>query len=210
MSSYNVRHWVTIGLFGALWAAVEVSVGSYLHVIFPAQADTFLVGIVLGGIGVIIALTGRYFVPCRGSVFFIALATGLLKALSPAGARLGPFVAIVMQGVLMEAALWIVAEPRAWAFALAGALAVAWNLPHKFVMMRMLFGQRIIQVYTKMVQDGSQMLGINPSAALLILGLLLLTRLAVGALGGWSAWKLGRAAAKRLGRPISSSGEVSR
>ena len=68
MSSYTVRSWVTIGLFGALWAAVELTLGSYLHVIFPPQVDTFLTGVVMGGIGVAVALTGRHFVPNRGSV----------------------------------------------------------------------------------------------------------------------------------------------
>ncbi len=50
MSSYTVRSWVTIGLFGALWAVVEVTLGSYLHVIFPSQANTFLTGVVMGGL----------------------------------------------------------------------------------------------------------------------------------------------------------------
>jgi len=210
MSSYSVRHWVTIGLFSALWAAVEVSLGSYLHVIFPSQTNTFFVGVVLGGIGVVIALTGRHFVPHRGAVFFIALVTALLKLLSPAGARLGPFIAIVMEGLLMEAALWTVSEPRVWTFSLAGALAVGWNLPHKFIMMRLLWGQQIAQVYVKMLQEGSQILGIAPSAALWILGILLLVRLLVGALGGWVAWKLGQAVAKRMGRRFPSTGEVTR
>jgi hypothetical protein len=184
MSSYNVRSWVTIGLFGALWAVVEVTLGSYLHIIFPSQANTFLTGMVLGGIGVAVALTGRHFVPNRGSVLLIGVVTALLKLLSPGGARLGPFVAIVMESVLMEAVLWIARTPRRWAFVLAGALAVSWNLPHKFVMMRLLYGKHVVEVYTKMVRDGSQTLGLDLSAALLILATLLLVRLAVGGIGG--------------------------
>ena len=67
-------------------------------------------------------------------------------------------------------------------------------------MQRLLYGQGIVQVYSKMVQDGSQALGLDPSAALLILAVLLLIRLAVGAVSGWSAWELGGAVARRLGR----------
>jgi len=195
-----VRSWVTIGLFGALWAVVEVTLGSYLHIIFPSQANTFSTGVVLGGIGVAVALTGRHFVPNRGSVLLIGVVTALLKLLSPGGARLGPFVAIVMESVLMEAVLWIARTPRCWAFVLAGALAVSWNLPHKFVMMRLLYGKHVVEVYTKMVRDGSQILGLDLSAALLILATLLLVRLAVGGIGGWTAWKLGGAVAHRLGQ----------
>lgn len=208
MSSYTVRNWITIGLFGALWGVVEMFLGGYLHLIFPPQANTFLAGVVMGGIGVVVALTGRHFVPNRGSVLFISVVTALLKLLSPGGVRIGPVVAILVQGVLMEAILWIARTPRQPAFLVAGALAVGWNFPHKFVMMRLLYGKGIVQVYTKMVQDGSQTLGLDPSAAWLILVILLLVRLVVGAIGGWSAWKLGGAVAHRLGRRMPVTGEA--
>jgi hypothetical protein len=51
-----------------------------------------------------------------------------------------------------------------------------------------------------MVKEGSQMLGMDTSVALLILAILLLIRLTMGAIGGWIAWKLGGAVAHRLGR----------
>jgi hypothetical protein len=210
MSSYTVRSWVTIGLFGALWAVVEMTLGSYLHVIFPPQANTFLTGVVMGGIGVAVALTGRHFVPNQGSVLLIGVVTALLKLLSPGGVRLGPFVAIIMESALMETVLWIARTPRRWAFVIGGALAVGWNLPHRFIMMRLLYGKGIVQVYTKMVQDGGQMLGLDASAALVILIVLLLVRLVVGAIGGWGAWELGEAVARRLGRRKPAASEVGR
>jgi ABC-type thiamin/hydroxymethylpyrimidine transport system permease subunit len=207
MSSYTVRSWITVGLFGALWGVVEMFLGSYLHLIFPPQANTFLTGVVLGGIGVTVALTGRHFVPNRGSVFFISVVTALLKLLSPGGVKIGPLVAILVEGLLMEAVLWISRTPRRWAFIVGGALAVGWNFPHKFVMMRLLYGKDIVQVYTKMVQDGSQTLGLDPSIAWLILAILLLARLIVGAIGGWGAWELGGAVACRLGRREPAASE---
>jgi hypothetical protein len=200
MSSYTVRSWVTIGLFGALWGVIEMTLGSFLHVIFPSQVDTFLTGVVMAGIGVAVALTGRHFVPNRGSVFFISVVTALLKLLSPGGAKVGPVVAILVEGVLMEAALWIARTPRCWTFVLGGALAAGWNLPHKFIMMRLMYGKGVVEVYTKMVREGSEMLGLDISAALLILGILLVIRLVAGGIAGWGAWKLGGAVARRRGR----------
>ena len=208
-SSYTVRSWVIVGLFGALWGVVEMTLGSLLHLMFPPQLNTFMTGVLLGGIGVLIVLTGRHFVPNRGSVLFIGVVTALIKLLSPGGARLGPFVAIVMQSLLMELVLWVGGTPRRWSFVLAGALAVAWNLPHKFIMMRLLYGTGIVQVYTKMVQDGSQllgqMLGLDVSAALAILAILLLIRLLAGGIAGWGAWALGGAVVKRLGWASAAS-----
>ncbi len=210
MSSYTVRSWVTIGLFGALWGVIELTLGSVLHTIFPPQADTFLTGVVMAGIGVAVALTGRHFVPNRGSVFLIGVVTALIKLLSPGGVKIGPVVAIIAESVLMEATLWIARTPRRWAFVLGGALAVGWNFFHKFIMMRLLFGKGIVEVYAKMVREGSRMLGLDVSAAILILAVLLLVRLVVGGVGGWIAWGLGGAVARRLGRVSPAAGEVGR
>jgi hypothetical protein len=197
---YKVRDWVLIGLFGALWGVVETTLGTALNVVFPSFTNTFFKGLILGGIGVAIALTGRFFVQKRGSVFLIGVVTALLKLLSPGGARIGPMVAIVMESVMMETVLLLAADPHRWAFALGGAFAVGWNLPHKFVMMRFMYGRGVIDVHRMLVQEGSHMLGLDASLALLIMAVLLVFRLAVGGVAGWSAWALGGAVARRLGQ----------
>ncbi|MFO7743004.1 MAG: hypothetical protein R6X31_11895 [Anaerolineae bacterium] len=200
MLSYRVRDWVTIGLFGALWGVVETTLGSYLNVIFPAFTNTFFKGVILAGIGVAVALTGRFFVPRRGSLLLIGTVTALLKLLSPAGGKIGPVVAIGMQSVMMEAAASMARDPRRWTFVLGGALAVAWNFPHKFLMMGLMYGRNVAEVYWMLVEDGSRMLGLDRSVALLIVAALLGVRLIVGGISGWSAWALGGAVAHRLGR----------
>lgn len=200
MSSYSVRDWVTIGLFGALWGVVETTLGTYLNLIFPSFTDTFIKGLVLGGIGVAVALTGRFFVPKLGSVFCIGVVTALLKTLSPAGARLGPILAILMQGIWMELAVSVPNQPRRWAFVAGGGLAVAWNLPHRFLMMALMYGRSVIQVYEMLAEDGAAMLGLDPSLALWILGILLGVRLIAGGMAGWAAWALGGAVSERRAR----------
>jgi hypothetical protein len=126
--------------------------------------------------------------------------TALLKTLSPGGSRIGPIVAILMQSVMMEAVLSLAGDPRRWVFVLGGALAVGWNFPHKFLMMRVMYGQNVVQVYRKLAQDGSEILGLDPSMALLILGILLGIRIVIGGIAGWSAWALGGAVVERLGQ----------
>jgi hypothetical protein len=44
------------------------------------------------------------------------------------------------------------------------------------------------------------MLGLDASLALLILAILLVVRLVMGGVAGWSAWALGGAVARRLGQ----------
>ncbi len=200
MSSYRVRDWVTIGLFGALWGVVETTLGTYLNVIFPAFTNTFFKGVILAGIGVAIALTGRFFVPKRGSLVLIGLVTALLKLLSPAGGKIGPVLAIVMESVMMEVSVLLAGDPQRWAFVLGGALAVAWNFPHKFVMMSLMYGRNVAQVYWMVVENGSDMLGLDASFAIVIVAVLVGVRLVVGGVSGWSAWALGGAVARRLGQ----------
>jgi hypothetical protein len=148
----------------------------------------------------------------------IGVVTALLKALSLGGVKIGPMVAILAESLLMEVGLFLsplislktgfgtlrystqARQPSRWAFALAGALAVSWNFFHKFVMMRLLFGQGVSEVAVKMVKGGSQLLGLDVRYSIVILGILFLIRLVVGAVAGWLAWDLGGAVRRRLAR----------
>jgi hypothetical protein len=208
MKTFTTRDWVYVAVFGALWGAIEITLGAYLHVIFPPLADTFLVGVIMAGLGGVIALTGRHFVPYTGSVLMIGIVTALLKALSLGGVKIGPMVAILAESLLIEAGLvlsgveglLLTRRPTRWAFALAGALAVSWNFFHKFVMMRLLFGQGVSEVAVKMVDDGSALLGFDVRYSIAILVILFVIRLVVGAAAGWLAWDLGGAVRRRLAR----------
>ena len=200
MKSYTLRDWVYIAVFGALWGALELTLGAYLHVLFPPLANTFFTGLIMAGIGALIALVGRTFVPRTGAVLFIGIITALLKVLSLGGVKIGPVVAILAEVVLMELALLSKTSPARWRYVLAGALAVAWNFFHKFVMMRLLYGQGISEVYVKMVKEGSQTLGLDVSQAVAIIMVLFLFRVIVGAVAGWLGWDLGRLVARRLAR----------
>ena len=200
ISRFTVRDWVYIAVFGTLWGALEMTLGAYLHVIFPALANTFFTGLIMAGLGGIIALVGRYFVPKIGAVIGIGIITTMLKALSLGGATIGPIVAILAEVILMEIALLSKASPTRWRYMLAGGLAVSWNFFHKFIMMRLLYGKGITEVYMKMVKDGSQILGLDVNLAVLIVVVLFLFRVVVGAVAGWIGWDLGRLVARRMAR----------
>ncbi|MGC8826599.1 MAG: hypothetical protein ACP5TV_06310 [Anaerolineae bacterium] len=194
---FSTRDLVYIAIFGALWGLLEITIGSYLHVLFPPLADTFLVGVIMGSLGILTSLVGRRFVPKAGAVFMMAIIAVLLKGLSLGGVTLGPMLAILMEGLLMELGLLAWHGQSPWSFALAGAMAVSWNFFHKFVMMRLLYGTAVIEVALKMAKDGAKMLGMDPSAVALILGVLFVVRFVVGAAAGWAAWGIGQAVAAR-------------
>lgn len=197
---FTVRDLVYIAIFGAIWGALEVTFGSYLHVIFPPLADTFLVGLIMAALGIVVALIGRLFVPKTGSVLMIGIVTAILKMLSIGGVKIGPIAAILIESLLMELGLFLARGPTRWGFVFAGALAVSWNFFHKFLFMWLLFGQGVYEVYLGMIQQGASLLGIDLSYGLVIIGALLLLRIVVGGFAGWIAWDLGRVVRDRLAR----------
>jgi ABC-type thiamin/hydroxymethylpyrimidine transport system permease subunit len=197
---FSVRELVYIAIFGAIWGAAELTLGSYLHVLFPPLADTFFVGLIMASLGVLVALIGRLFVPKTGSVFLIGVVTALIKMISIGGVQAGPLVAILAESLLMELGLFITRRPARWGFVLAGALALAWNFFHKFIMMYILFGRGVYEVYLSMVQQGASLLRIDIRYAMAIIVILFLIRLIAGGLAGWIAWDLGRVVRGRLAR----------
>jgi hypothetical protein len=130
----------------------------------------------------------------------ISVVAAILKMISLGGVTVGPLVAILAEGLLMELGLIIARRPTRWAFVFAGALAVAWNFFHKFIMMYILFGKGVYEVYVGMVQQGASLLRIDLSYALLIIVILFLIRIVAGAVSGWIAWDLGRVVHDRLAR----------
>lgn len=197
---FTVRELVYIAIFGAIWGALEITLGSYLHVIFPPLADTFLVGLVMASVGMVVALIGHLFVPRTGSVLMIGIVTAILKMISIGGVKVGPLAAILIESLLAELALFVARTPRRWGFVFAGALATSWNFFHKFIFMWLLFGKGVYEVYLKMITEGARLLRIDLRYSLVIIVALLLVRVVVGGLAGWLAWDLGRAVRARLQR----------
>ena len=190
---FTIRDLVYIGVFGALWGAAEMTLGSLLHVL-----NVPFSGAVLAGIGITIALVGRLFVPRTGSVLFIGLVTALLKMLSLGGIVLNPMIGIVAESLLAEVVLSLWGRPRRASFVVAGGLAVFWPFVHPFFTQGILAGQGILTVYGWTLEKGANLLGLDPSALLLILGGLVGIHLLIGIIAGLLAWDAGRIVQLRL------------
>jgi len=198
---FTTRDLVYIAVFGALWGVLEMSLGSYLHLIFPSLATPLVgVGTIMTAMGMVLALIGRLFVPRTGSVLMIGLVTAILKALSIGGVKLSPMIAIIIESLLAELGLILARRPSRGGFMLAGCLAVLWTFFHKFFASYVFLGRGIYDVYLGVLKEGSQALGIGMGYALAIIAAFLLIRIVVGGLAGWLAWDLGKAVQARLTR----------
>jgi len=191
---FTTRQLVTMAVFGALWGVVEISLGSVLHAIkIP------LTGLALTAIGLMVALIGRLFVPKRGSTFFIGVIATVLKLFSIGNIVIGPMIAILAEALVAELILDIFTKPTRLAFMLAVAGGALWTLIQPFVTGLLIFGRGLLSIWLDTIDLGSRLFGLSSQAVLWIVVGLVLLYLAVGAISGWLAWKLGQLVVARLG-----------
>ncbi|MDX1687187.1 MAG: hypothetical protein R3248_04315 [Candidatus Promineifilaceae bacterium] len=195
--NFSTKELVMMAVFGALWGAVEISLGSVLKALhLPFN------GALLAAAGLAIALTGRLFVPRRGATLFIGVIATLLKLFSIGGVVLGPMVGILSEALLAELALSLFGKPSRVAFLLAGALGVCWTVIQPFVTGALLFGRDMLEVWLELVNQGRRLLGLGSGAAVWIAIVLVAMHALLGALSGWLAWEAGKQLNVRLSGDI--------
>lgn len=196
----STRELATLAVFGALWGLSEISLGSVLKTL-----NIPLSGVILSAIGLTIALVGRIFVPKQGSTLFIGVIAMLLKLFSLGGVIIGPMVGIITEAIVAEIVLTLGGKPSRSIFVLAGALGVGWVLAQPFVTGPLLFGRTLFTVWLDLLDQGSRLLGLQPSAGIWIFLALLGIYLTLGGVMGWLSWDIARLLQIRLGRPLPSA-----
>lgn len=194
---FSVRQLVYIGVFGAIWGAVETTLGAVLHTL-----NVPFSGVVLTGIGLIIALVGRLFVPAPGSTLLIGAVTAFVKMFSVGGIVLTPMIGILAESLIAEIVLTATRRPSRPSFVLAGGLATLWPFVHPFLTQGILAGAGILEIYNRTITNGARLLRLDPSAILLVLAGLIAVHLGIGVVAGFVGWDVGRVVQGRL-RPAS-------
>lgn len=190
---FSTRELVFLGVFGALWGAVEMSLGALLHALNVPMS-----GVVLAATGLAIALIGRLFVPRRGSTIFIGIIAMILKLFSIGSVVIGPMIGILAEALLAEIILSIFSRPRRISFLLAGGAGVLWTLIQPFFTGWLLFGRDLFLVWLELLAEGTRLLGLDRSAAVWIILVLVSIRLLAGGLAGWLAWETGKTLQTRM------------
>ena len=194
MNRWTTRDLVTLAVFGALWGAVEISLGSVMHALHVP-----LTGLVVGALGMVIALTGYGFVPRRGAVLVMGVVSALLKIFSIGSAVVGPMLAIVVEALVAEVGLALAGgRPRRPALMLAGGLGVLWSFAHPFVTLGFFGGGGTVMVTRRVVENGVRLFGLDPNAVALIVVLMAALHLVAGLVAGAVAYDLGRQLVQRM------------
>ncbi len=194
---FTTRQLVTLAVFGALWGVVEISLGSVLHAVNLPMSGT-----VLAAIGLVVALTGRLFVPKRGATLFIGVIALVLKLFSIGSVVVGPMIGIFSEALVAEVTLSAFKRPTRYALMLAGGLGVLWTLVQPFVTNPLLFGRGIFVVWLDMLDLGARLFGLDPGAWIWIAAVLVAGHLLIGLVVGWLAWNAGRLLQDRISGSI--------
>jgi hypothetical protein len=186
--------WRRVGGWGAAAGAVEMSLGAALHagkVPFRGSALSALQTVVLTLAG---ERLGR-----RPRVVWVSFLAAGLKALSPAGNRLRPMLAITMQGVLYGSSVAALGWNRI-AVMLGGALIAIWASAQGIVLQYLLIGSDLLRAIEALVGWITRPLGFTPPGVLAILAAYLALRAVVGAAVGFWGWSHRARVPARLAR----------
>ncbi len=188
----RARFWAQVAAFGALWGALEITLGSFLHALrLP------LAGAVLAGLGAAILVAQRQLLPRRGASLATGAVAALCKSISPGGIILGPMVGILGEALAVE--LILLAAPRSvWTAPLAGAMAAVTTLIHQVFSLWFYYGGSAIELLRRALDGAGEALGLAPDAGWWAVAALAATIALLGAAGGMLGWWLGRDAQRLL------------
>jgi hypothetical protein len=190
---FTARELVTLAIFGSLWGAIEMSLGSVLHLLNVPMTGTFL-----SATGLAIALVGRLFVNKPGATLFIGVITALLKMFGLGGIVIWPMFGIFMEALLADIVLSVLRRPSRIAFGLAGGLGVTWTLVHPFVTQGLIVGRDMFVIWLDTLDQGERVLNIDASIGVWLFLIMSTVHFGIGVIAGLLGWRTGQTVWTRL------------
>lgn len=188
----DARAWTRAALVGSLWGALELTLGSLLHL-----SRLPLTGLVMAAIGLACLLTLRRLSPCPGVCLVAGAVALVVKVFGLGGLRPGPLIGIAAEAVLVEVAVDLL--PRAAGAAAAGALVFLWGPLQKLAMTRLVAGREAVEAAVVLAGRAADAVGLAGAGlggiATAVLGVMALA----GGATGLAAWRLAGRVARRLG-----------
>ena len=174
MIRQTTRKITLFALLGATLGILESQFGSLLH-----SANIPFVGSIMISISLLFLIAGRYFTGFKASSLAISANASLIKFLLVGGIAIYPIVGIFIQAILFDLIVWNKSQ-KLLRYMLAGVLMLIYSIFHPFITHGLMGGWKILEVYGKIIQMGSTVLGVNENFGLLILLLLVMVQSMLG------------------------------
>lgn len=192
MKRFETRDIILMAVFGALWGAVEMSLGGLLHLLQVPLRGAFLAAF---GIG--IALVGYGIARKPWFIMGMTVICCVLKLFSIGGFLLSPLLSIIIEGGIAEALMRVQTTTRR-SFIITEFIVVLYSSVHYFLVQGLLFGKGIYKLYLKMLGEVSSFLHIPLSMVFALIAIILGFKVVLGILSGYVVWDLQRELHKRL------------
>ncbi|MFH1176634.1 MAG: hypothetical protein V1750_04430 [Acidobacteriota bacterium] len=191
----DARPWTYAALFGSLWAAAEIVVGTLLSV-----AHVPMFGTLMASVGVVCMVTARRLQPAPGATLVMGLVVAFLKVFFAGGLALGAVVGILSQALLVELAMCLTGS-RAPGAIIGGALALPTAHVQRFLVAWLVTGSDTVAAFDRALQGLGASFGVKGSATLALLAYLVAFNMVLGVLIGAFAWRVaGRVRGRLRGR----------
>jgi hypothetical protein len=187
------RPWTYAALFGTLWGAAELSLGTVLNL-----GQVPLYGMLMAAIGLLCLVTLRRLQPRVGVCVLAGAVAAFLKIFAIGGLRLFPLIGIVGEAVLVELAMTLALSRHAGAI-LAGVLAMMAPPLQMLLTTRLVAGPEAVAGFFKAARATLARVGLEGVSGLAIVGLVLVPCALIGAAVGHLAWRVAGRVTRRLG-----------
>ena len=198
--AYRNRFWAFVTVFGTLWGGLELTLGTFLHVLHVPKT-----GFIMVALSAILLIAQRNIFPARGSTLAAGVIAACIKSLSPGGIIAGPIVGIISEALIIE--LCLLAAPRNIALNMfAGSMALLWSQVQSVFKMWMYYGTDFLTSAIKVIE---KFLKIQWTAAIgwTVVGILFLIVFGTGAICGVVGHRLGRRVLKDI-KMAENAGDI--
>ena len=183
----DARPWTHAALFGALWGALEATLGTAVYL-----GKMPMRGAVMGLVGLLCLVCLRRLQPVPGVCLLAGVVAIFLKIFTLGGLYPGPIIGIAVQALAVEAAMTL-SGGRSFGAAIGGACALATNPLQRLGMMWLVAGRETVGAYLGLIQEGAAAVGLRGLEPQVIVGAIVTANALLGAGGGlWAWWVAGR------------------
>ena len=153
ISNFTRRDLVYIAIFGSVWGLAEATLGAILHLLHIP-----LSGAILASIGMALVLIARYLNPKKGSTVLMAFIAATIKLLSFSTVKMGPFLAILMEGLTLEIILSLFG-PTKIAFTISAFITAIYPILQSIAIKSIMFGGSFVPILLELIEGLSQSIG---------------------------------------------------
>ncbi len=188
------RPWTHAALFGALWGAVESTVGTSLHLMRVPFA-----GLALGVVALLAMVTARRLHPRPGVCVLAGAVAALIKVFVLGGPYPGPLIGIMAQALMVELAMTLIGG-RPIGAVVGGAAAFAVGPLQKVAMTWIVAGSEAVGALLTAADAGLSWIGLPGLRGIEVVAAMVAFSGGLGAAAGLLAWRVSERVLRRLGR----------